>query len=162
MNSLSELQSYKFRGARALLLVHEAALRKLLDTWRQAKAAGITLPVSKNPNYQSLDHLLRHTLNAPGALMGWICSKLELPDPEISEPPAVEKIEAEADWYLIYLLGKLREPLVDVETARFTDRTYDTSRKIPYTIESMLEHIVLHTLKHDFQLQELLAAHKST
>jgi hypothetical protein len=161
MNSLSDLQSYKYRGARALLLVHEGALHSFLMTWRKARAAGITLPVSTNPSYQSMDHLLFHTLGAPRTMMRWICKKLELPDPDISEPPAIEKIEAEAEWYVTYLLGKLREPLVDIEPARFNDRVFETTRKIPLTVESMLEHLVLHAIKHEFQLQELLAAHTS-
>ncbi len=49
-----ELQNYRYRGARALVLLHERAQRALLPVWRRAKAAQITLPSTKDPDYASL------------------------------------------------------------------------------------------------------------
>ena len=158
MDTLRELQSYRFRGARALLLVHERALRDLVETWRRAKTQGVRLPQTTNPNYQSLETLLRHMLRTPQLNMTWICEKLGLPDPAIPEPPPSERVAAEADAYLTLLFAKLREPLVEVEAARMTSPAFESRWKQPYTIASMLQHLVAHVLTHRFQLEELLAA----
>ena len=59
-----QLENYRYRGARALVLLHEEALRGLLPVWKRAKAAKIQLPLMRDPNYASLDSLLRHALGA--------------------------------------------------------------------------------------------------
>lgn len=39
-----ELRDYRYRGARALVLLHDASIRELLPVWRKAKEKGIKLP----------------------------------------------------------------------------------------------------------------------
>lgn len=155
MKTLSELQNYKFRGARALLFLHERAMREFLDAWKKAKASGLQLPQSDDPDYESMTHVLYHVLRAARNYMVWMCEKLGLPDPKINPPPDVLAIEAQAEWYLAYLLGKLREPLADVEPEKFEQPAFESRWKMLYTIEGMLEHMVTHPMRHAFQLEEL-------
>ena len=75
----SEMPDYAYRGARAMALMHERSLREFLPVWRRAKAAGIALPQTDDPNYQSLDHLLLHVIRAARNYMDWMCEQLELP-----------------------------------------------------------------------------------
>jgi hypothetical protein len=158
MKTLSELQDYKYRGARALLILNEYGLQRFLEGWKEAKAQGVSLPVTDNPAFQSYEYLIRHVFEMPRSSMTWICEKLRLPDPNIKEPPDVLVIDKEADWYLVYLIEKLREPLADVEPQRFYDVTYETAWKEQYTIHMMLEHIVCHAFRHVLQIEELIAA----
>jgi hypothetical protein len=46
---MPELENYEYRGARALVLLHERYLREYLAAWRRAKAAGVTLPSTDDP-----------------------------------------------------------------------------------------------------------------
>ena len=107
---MAELDHYKFRGARACVIMHEQFMQDFLDLWWAAKSAEITLPKTSDEDYQSLDHLLIHVLRAARGYMTWMCEKLGLPDPQINMPPMVEEVEEVCDEYLDHLLEKWREP----------------------------------------------------
>jgi hypothetical protein len=151
-----ELPNFRYRGARACILLHEQIMRQFLETWKQAKAAGISLPESKSPHYDSLETLLHHVLDLAMKYMVWICEKLELPDPGIQPAPGVDRIEAEVDSYMEHLFEQYRQPLVDVEGRRFYQPGYPAPWNVDYCIDAMLEHAVMHPMRHRFQLLELL------
>lgn len=151
-----ELSNYKFRGARACVLLHDKHMRDCLAVWKQAKAANIKLPETNDEDYQSLETLLRHILRAARGYMVWMCKQLELPDPEIRPTPEPDSIEAEADSYLEHMLERWRLPLVNVPEEKFEPQTYASNWGTHYCLDAMLEHAVMHPIRHEFQLRELL------
>jgi hypothetical protein len=151
-----ELGNYKSRGARALVIVHEKHLRQCLEVWKQAKAANINLPTTDDENYQSLETLLRHILRSAGNYMVSICKNLELPDPEIKPVPEAHTIEAEADGYLEHVLECWRLPLVTVPDEKLEPEPETYHPGMPYWIDAMLEHAVMHPIRHEFQLKEFI------
>lgn len=152
---------FSYRGARALVLLHEKYLQQFLDTWKKAKASGISLPITDDPNYESYDMLLRHVLRSARRYMVWMCEKLELSDPEIKPVPEADVIEAEAENYLHHLLEQWRKPLRDVPEERFYKPEYTAPWKSDYCIDAMLEHAVMHPIRHHFQLGELIEKNES-
>jgi hypothetical protein len=156
---IAQLQNYRYRGARALVLLHEEALRALLPVWRRAKAARVQLPATKDPDYASLEALLHHALRAARGYMTWLCEKLGLPDPGIDPEPEAPRVEQDAARYVEHLLERWRLPLADVEEARF-EEVHKARWGTDISLESMLEHAVAHPLRHRFQLEELLEAQK--
>ena len=153
---MAELLDYKFRGARACVLMHEQFMQDLMDIWWACKSADIKLPKTEDKDYESLDHLLVHILRAARGYMTWMCEKLELPDPEIAEVPKLEEIEEQCDEYLDYLLEIWREPLANIPEEKF-NAVHKSRWGVEMAIESMLEHAVMHPLRHSFQLEELLS-----
>ncbi|CAA9559862.1 MAG: hypothetical protein AVDCRST_MAG86-691 [uncultured Truepera sp.] len=151
-----DVNDYQSRGARALVLLHEQHLRGCLEVWKQAKAANIKLPETDDENYQSLETLLKHILRSAGNYMVSICKNLELPDPEIKPVPGVAIIEAEADSYLKRVLERWRLPLADVLDERLEPEPESYFPGMPYWIDAMLEHAVMHPIRHEFQLKELI------
>jgi uncharacterized damage-inducible protein DinB len=154
------LQKYKYNGARALVLLHEKHLKILLQTWREAKRANIKLPETEDQDYQSLETLLFHIFRAARGYMTWMCEKLDLPEPGINHPPDMQVIEQEADTYLDHLLEKWRTPLVDVEPEKFETKTFPSRWGTEYCIDAMLEHAVMHPIRHEFQLRNLINEQK--
>lgn len=154
----NELNRYRYGGARALVLLHERHLRSFLDVWKEAKAAGVMLPETENPDYESLDTLLRHVLAAARSYLTWMCENLRLPDPDIRPAPDVTEIEAQADAYVNHLLERWRLPLADVEEERFDNPTFTSRWGVDYCIDAMLEHAVMHPIRHEFQLANLMRA----
>lgn len=152
---MSGLESYVYRGARALVILHEKALRDFVPTWRRAKQAAIALPVTDDPDYASREALLHHVLRAARGYMTWLCEKLGLPDPGIDPAPAPESIAEAVDGYVEHLLARWRSPLTGVPEERFSE-THKTRWGVDMSCESMLEHAVVHPLRHSFQLGELL------
>lgn len=155
MNS-NKLKEYKYNGARSMVIMHEMHMKSLLETWREAKRNGLSLPVTDDGDYASLETLLHHIFRAARGYMTWMCDKLNLPDPEINPAPAAEVIEKEADVYLGYLLDKWRRPLAGVERDKFEKGTHTSRWGVEYCIDAMLEHAVMHPIRHEFQLRQLM------
>jgi len=153
---MEKLPEYQYRGARAMVILHERHLRAFLDTWRAARAVGLVLPTVEDPDYASLDTLLRHVLRCAGGYLYWMCKQLELPDPGVREAPPVETIEREAQSYLDDVLERWREPLAGVPEDRFHEPEYLARWGTRYCIDAMLEHAVMHPIRHRFQLVELM------
>ena len=151
-----ELNHYKYRGARTLVLLHEQYLWRFLEVWKRAKAADIELPKTQNENYESLETLLRHVLRSAGNYMVWMCEQLGLPDPGIRPAPEPATVEAEAEAYLEHVLERWRLPLAQVPEEKFEDTAYIYYWDIGYTVDALLEHAVMHPIRHTFQLKELL------
>jgi hypothetical protein len=150
-----ELLDYAYRGARALVLLHEQTMREFLRVWRRARLADVRLPATDDPDYVSLEALLHHGLRAARGYMTWLCEKLDLPDPGIEPAPGVDTVEKDAERFLEHLLARWRLPLTRVEEKRFGE-TYKTRWNQDMTCESMLEHAVVHPMRHSFQLEQIM------
>ncbi|MCF7811886.1 hypothetical protein K9N50_12975 [bacterium] len=151
-----DLSFYKYRGARAMILLHEAEMWRFLSVWHEAKEAGTELPETQDSDYASYEALLRHVMRASRGYMVWMCQKLDLPDPQIDPTPNADTIEAQADKYLKHLLDRYRKPLVNLSEEECYALVFKSHWGVMYSIESMLEHAVLHPIRHSFQLEELM------
>lgn len=154
----SEPVEYRNRAVRALVMLHDRHLRSFLVAWKRADAADIDLPPTEDPSYASRAALLRHVLGVPRSYLTWICEKVELPDPGIRPVPEVDRIVSEAEDYMEHMLQRWPLPLVGLEGEKLRDRTYTSRWGVDYSIAAMLEHAVMHPIRHEFQLQELMAA----
>ena len=147
---------YKYGGAKALVALHEIHLRSFYKTWQKAKQVGVTFPVTDDPYYKSLDTLLYHLLRSSRGYMVWMCKQLDLPDPQIDEAPLPEIVVEKANQYLEYLIDKWKYPLKDVPPEKFEDKVYKSNWDVEFCIDAMLEHAVMHPIRHEFQLKNLL------
>jgi uncharacterized damage-inducible protein DinB len=151
------LLDYRYRGARALVLLHDRSMRDLLPVWRKAVQAGVRLPVTQDPSYMSLDTLLHHAFRASRGYITWLCEKLDLPDPGIAPAPEPDVVAREADRYLEHLLERWRKPLTSIEETKFQG-IFKSRWGEEMSLEGMLEHAVMHPIRHRFQLEELMEA----
>jgi hypothetical protein len=142
---------YAYAGAHALVQLHERHLRAFVVAWKAAVADGVALPPSDDPTCASLGALLHHVLGAARGYMVWICRNLGLEDPGIRDVPA--DVEADLDGYVEHLLESWEGPLVhlDQRTADLTH--FPASWGPPYCVDAMLEHAVMHPIRHAFQLE---------
>jgi len=157
--SSQSLVNYRYNGGRSLVLLHETHLKSFLKTWQEAKRLKINLPKTDDEDYQTLDTLLRHILRASRGYMTWMCDKLNLPDPEIEKTPGADLIEPKAEEYISHLLEKWRSPLADISEEAFHSPSFSSRWEVEYCIDAMLEHAVMHPIRHNFQLNNLIANH---
>lgn len=150
------LSHYRSNSARALILLHEQHLLMFLDTWKEAKNEDITLPSTDDQHYASLDTLLSHVLDCTRSYMMWICEQLKLPDPQINPAPVVDQVDEQAQAYLSHLIERWRLPLSEISNSQLSTPNYPTKWGTDLPIEGMLEHAVMHPIRHEFQLRNLL------
>ena len=139
-----------------MVLLHDEHVRRFLVVWNQAHAASVMLPRTDDPAYASLDTLLHHVLGTAGSYMTWMCEALGLSDPKIRILPEPTALAAEADSYMEHVLEKWRTPLRDVGDDRLETPEYPSRWQTRYCIDAMLEHAVMHPIRHAFQLEELM------
>ncbi|HEY3295500.1 MAG TPA: hypothetical protein VGL38_08675 [bacterium] len=156
MSTVADLPDYRYRGARAMILMHERAMAEFIATWRRAKAANLALPQTEDPDYASLEALLHHVLRAARGYMVWMCEKLGLPDPQIDPAPPAERVAAEAEGYLLHLNSRWRLPLVSIDEEAMSRPSYKSRWNMDYPIEAMMEHALVHPQRHRFQLEEMM------
>ncbi len=154
---MDQINEYRYRGAGVLIYLQEKHMRSFQPVWKQAKEENVKLPETTDSDYRSLETLLFHVLRASRGYIKWICKKLDLPDPGIDAPPALEVIELRADSYLEHLLEKWRDPLKELDEKVFYDKAYLARWGVEYCIDAMLEHAVMHPVRHEFQLSNLIA-----
>ncbi len=152
----TESNKYLYAGAQAMVQLHEQHLRSFVNTWRKAKELKVILPETTDTDYESLELLLRHILRAARGYITWMCEKLKLPDPAIDPVPEAEKIESAADRYLEHLIERWKHPLAVVPNEKFEDQLYITRWGVDYCIDAMMEHAVMHPIRHEFQLKNLI------
>ena len=140
-----------------MVLLHDEHLRRFVQTWRLALATGVSLPQTADPNYASLGALGRHVLSAAGGYLVWMCEMLILPDPGIRPAPDATAIIIEADDYMEHVLERWQaSQLREISDEQLETPEYPSRWQTRYCIDSMLEHAVMHPIRHSFQLNELL------
>ena len=154
----SNLQ-YRSRAVRAMVLLHEEHLRRFVHIWRVALASSMRLAPTDDPAYASLETLGRHVLSAAGGYMIWVYEVLALPDPGIRSAPDASAIVRDADDYMEHVLERWRAPLGEVPNEELEAPGYLSRWQTRYCIDSMLEHAVMHPIRHAFQLDELIKDH---
>lgn len=147
---------YQSRGARALVLLHERHLRSFVEVWFGARRVGVALPRTQDPSYASLEALLGHVLRAARGYLTWICEQLELPDPGIEPTPEPDALAARASEHLEQLLERWRLPLTSVTDEQLEKGTHRSRWGTEYCIDAMLEHAVMHPIRHELQLVSLM------
>ena len=98
----------------------------------------------------------RHVLSAAGGYMIWMCEVLALPDPGIRSAPDAATLVRDADHYMEHVLEQWRAALRELSDERLETPEYPSQWRTRYCIDSMLEHAVMHPIRHAFQLDELL------
>jgi hypothetical protein len=140
-----------------MVLLHEEHLRRFVQTWREAMAIPVNLPRTQDPNYASLGALGTHVLNAAGGYLVWMCEMLKLSDPGIRSAPDATAILRDADAYMEHILERWRaSPLREVPDDQLETPEYPSRWRTRYCVDSMLEHAVMHPIRHAFQLDELI------
>ncbi len=149
---------YNHGGARALVAMHERALREFMQAWRSAKERDVVLPATDDPSYASLEVLLGHVLGAAGGYLRWLCEVLDLPDPGVRDVPASDAIAAEAESYVEHLVERWNVPFREVDEKTFDHRSAPARWGPSYCADGMFEHAVMHPLRHTLQLNGLTPA----
>jgi uncharacterized damage-inducible protein DinB len=144
---------WTWNGARTLCLLHERELGAFFETWRRAEARDFELPPADDATYATREALLAHVLGAAASYLLWICEQLHWPQPTLERWPEAEGFAARAEEYLAATLAAWDRSLRPLSEAQADGPPFLSGWGTPYCIDSMLEHAVMHPLRHRFQLE---------
>ena len=152
------MDEFRSRGVRSLVELHERELPVFVATWRRFVASGKPMPEARgDAHYASRETLGAHVQASARGYLTWIWEVLEQPitDLPLIRDPAV--IVPRLDEYMVETLAGWRRHLARLEDAQLAPTQYLSRWGEPHTIEQMLEHAIVHPMRHRIQLERILA-----
>ena len=147
---------FKSNAVRSLVELHEVELGRFYDLWEKFRASGTPLPETDDPSYVSAEHLGGHVFRAARNYLTWIGEGVNRPVADVDTDTDAASIARKGRAFVDEVLAAWRRHL-----ARLEDRELSTARKSGwgehYSIEQMLEHAVVHPMRHRVQLERLMS-----
>jgi uncharacterized damage-inducible protein DinB len=151
------MSDFKSRAVRSLVELHEVEMRKFFETWDRFVASGAPMPDARgDADYQSRDHLIGHVCRAARGYLTWIGEQLGRAVTDVDPETDALKIAPRAKEFMAAVLAAWRRHLPAVVDAELEPQVYKSRWGVPFSIEAMLEHAVVHPMRHRFQLEKLL------
>jgi hypothetical protein len=149
---------FQSRAAKSLIDLHEAELRRFLEAWERFVASGVPMPDARgDPDYESAEKLVTHVVVAARSYMMWMREQLGRPvtDLTLSRDPAevTPRLRAHVDE----TLEGWRRHLADLADTDLSPTVYTSRWGEPFLIEQMLEHAIVHPMRHRIQLERALS-----
>ncbi len=155
-----QLSDFSYRGARAMIILHDRQLRVFYRTWLQGVSLGRSLP-SPGMDYESWEELLQHLLSSSRMYLFWLCDKLVIIPPALAKPPELPNIARDTPDYLDQLFEAWSLPFSEIPEEKW-DQVFKSNWDIDYCLDAMLEHAVMHPMRHSFQIEEWIERNQST
>jgi uncharacterized damage-inducible protein DinB len=149
---------FESRATRSLLELHEAELRAFLATWRRYARAGLPMPEAHgDEDYESIDRLGTHVLKAARNFLARITEWLGRPAADLDTTEDVAELAGRADEFVESILEAYRRHLVSTTDAELDPQVHKTRLGRLMSVEMLLEHAVVHPMRHRVQLERILA-----
>jgi len=149
---------FKSNAVRSCVELHEVELRRFLDTWTAFRASGTGLPPTDDPSYRSVDHVAGHVLGSARGYLTWIGECVGRPVTDLDPETDPVRIAARGGAFLEEVVAGWRRHLAGLEDHELAPATYKSRWGEDYNVEQMLEHAVVHPMRHRIQLERLMAA----
>ncbi|MBI3831384.1 MAG: hypothetical protein HY291_17835 [Planctomycetes bacterium] len=146
-------KEFKSRAVRSLVGLHEQELLRFLATWDRFLVSYVPVPEAfGDENYKDRESLCAHVMGAAHADLIWIGALTGRPVPALEGSNDPSRIAAGLRLFAAYRLHFAE--LTDAEL--FMPRSASNGTHL--TIETILEHGIVHAMRHRFQLERLLEA----
>jgi hypothetical protein len=156
-----EVSVFRSNAVRSCVELHEIELRRFYETWEMFRSSGTPLPETDDPSYQSADHLGGHVLRAARSYLTWIGECVKRPVTTLDRDADSVSIAHKGRAFVDEVLEAWRRQLAVLEDSELTPATYKSRWGEDYNIEQMLEHAVVHPMRHRIQLERLMANRSS-
>ncbi len=148
---------FKSRAVRNLSALHERELRAFLVVWRRFLESGKPMPDAHgDPNYRTRDHLGAHVLMAARGYLCWIGEMVGRDVTDIDRTKDVQVVASRASEFADEVLSAWTRHLAAFSDEEITPAVYTSAWGERFTIEQMLEHAVVHPMRHRVQLERIL------
>jgi uncharacterized damage-inducible protein DinB len=149
---------FKSNAVRSCVELHEVEMGRFYEVWQRFCASGIPLPKTDDPSYQSAEHLGGHVFRAARNYLTWIGECVNRPVTDVDPEADAAKIARKGRAFVDEIFAAWRRHLAPLEDGDLTPATRKSRWGEDYTIEQMLEHAVVHPMRHRVQLERLMSA----
>ena len=152
------MSPFKSNAVRSLTELHEAEMNRFFEVWQKFRASGVALPKTDDPSYASVESLGGHALRAARGYLTWIGECVQRPVTDIDPDADPVSLARKGRAFLDEVLAGWRRHLALLEDADLAPATFKSRWGEDYNVEQMLEHAVVHPMRHRIQLERLMGA----
>jgi uncharacterized damage-inducible protein DinB len=148
---------FQSRAVRSLVELHEREMRSFLEVWNRFVAAGAPMPEAHgDASYESRDRLGGHVLMAARGYLTRIGEWVGRPVTDVDASGDAAEIVARAPAFADEVLAAYRRHLAAVTTEELEPQSHRTRWGDLMSVEMLLEHAVVHPMRHRIQLERIL------
>ena len=157
MDLSREVGVFKSNAVRSCVELHEVELERFYVVWERFCASGTPLPETDDPSYVSAEHLGGHVFRAARGYLTWMGEFVGRPITDVDTDTDPLSIARKGRAFVGEVLAAWRRHLALLEDGEMTPATRKSRWGEGYTIEQMLEHAVVHPMRHRIQLERLMS-----
>jgi len=153
---------FRSRAVRSLVELHEREMRSFLEVWKRFAAADLPIPEAHgDESYENRDRLLGHVLMAARGYLTRIGEWVGRPVGDVDASKDPYEIAGRAAAFADEVLAAYPRHLAEVSTEELEPQAHRTRWGDLYSVENLLEHAVVHPMRHRIQLERILEASKA-
>ena len=153
---------FRSRAVRSLVELHERELQSFLATWKRFVAADLPMPEANgDENYQDRERLGGHVLMAARNYLTRIGEWVGRPVSDLDASADARALAARAPAFADEVLAGYRRHLAAITDQELEPQVHRTRWGDLMSVENLLEHAVVHPMRHRIQLERILEGGKA-
>jgi len=153
---------FKSRAVRSLVELHEREIQSFLEVWKRFVAADLPMPEANgDESYENRDRLAGHVLMAARGYLTRIGEWVNRPVSDVDASKDPYEIVRRAPEFADQVLAAYRRHLAEISNEELEPQVHRTRWGDLMSVEGLLEHAVVHPMRHRIQLERLLEGSKA-
>jgi len=150
---------FRSRAVRSLVELHEHEMRSFLQVCKRCVDAGLPMPDAHvDETYESRERLAGHVLMAARGYLTRIGEWVNRPVTDVDGSQDPNDVVARASSFSDNVLAAYRRHLAQISEQELEPQVHRTRWGELMSVENLLEHAVVHPMRHRIQLERLLEA----
>ena len=145
------------RAVRSLVELHEREMQSFLEIWRRFVASDLPMPEAHgDESYENRERLAGHVLMAARGYLTRIGEWVGRPVSDVDGSQDPYEIVSRASEFADDVLSAYRRHLAEISNEELEQQIHRTRWGELMSVENLLEHAVVHPMRHRIQLERIL------
>lgn len=145
------------RAVRSLVELHEREMKSFLQIWKRFVAADLPMPEAHgDESYASRERLGGHVLMAARGYLTRIGEWVGRPVSDVDSSQDPSDVVARAEQFAEDVLAAYRRHLAAITNEELEPQVHRTRWGELMSVENLLEHAVVHPMRHRIQLERII------
>ena len=148
---------FRSRAVSSLVELHEREMRSFLDVWQRFEASGLPMPEAHgDDSYESRERLIGHVLMAARGYLTRIGEWVGRPVTDVDASQDPHDVARRPNEFAEDVLAAYRRHLAEVTPEEVDPQVHRTRWGELMSVDNLLEHAVVHPMRHRIQLERIL------
>ena len=148
---------FRSRAVRSLVDLHEREMRSFLQLWKRFVASDKPMPEAHgDEHYENRERLLAHVLMAARGYLTRIGEWVGRPVSDVDASTDPYEVVRRESAFIDEVLAAYRRHLAEISPEELEQQIHRTRWGELMSVENLLEHAVVHPMRHRIQLERIL------